>query len=69
MIELLDAHDVGGRIKVKESKLREMVAKGEFPKPMNLSSTLPELWPEAAVDKWILDTYESQTGLNLRQKD
>lgn len=50
---LLRLQEVMDRTGCKRAKLYQLVARGEFPKPVKIDSCAH--WPESVVDRWIAE--------------
>lgn len=50
---LLRLPEVMDRTGCKRAKLYQMVARGEFPKPVKIDACAR--WPESAIDRWIAE--------------
>lgn len=51
--KLLRQSAVEDRVGLKKSKIYEMIAAGEFPRPLKLGGV--NVWPESQIGKWITD--------------
>lgn len=59
---LLRMQDVMDRTGCKRAKLYQLVARGEFPRPVKIDACAR--WPESAVDKWIADRIAAANAAN-----
>ena len=52
---LLDQHEISALTRLSASRIRQLVASGEFPKPMRATNakTGKNLWPADAIEAWI----------------
>lgn len=50
---LLRLPDVCARVGVRHSKLYELIAAGDFPRPVKVGGTRASRWPSSEVDAWI----------------
>lgn len=61
MERFLQRKEVEGRVGLKRSKLYDLMARGEFPKPIKIDGAAR--WPESKVSAWIAARIaESEVG-------
>jgi prophage regulatory protein len=52
---------------LSHSTIYDLMAKGEFPKPVSLSGGRAVAWKESSIDAWIASRTESQLDMDIEK--